>query len=199
MLSATFSGKTKHIPVLVVPQDTTIHIFDCGYTLSDTTYSFDYRGGSHSFDIIPSSSLCAWSATNTNSWFHISSTTQQMGYGNLTITVDSFINKSSRTGIFKIAGTTYTINQSGMQIDSILAVYPNPSNELIYLRGNGMANGSYNMSLIDMYGKRIIETEHVVRNNFIDRQMNLQGLPSGIYFLIVNSNDKRQVFKISKL
>ncbi len=69
-------------------------------------------------------------------------------------------------------------------------VYPNPSNGIFNLNCNIQAN----VKVTNIYGKQILVT--IVKNNNL--QIDISNQPSGIYFIIIETENKTIINKISK-
>ncbi|MGP8196555.1 MAG: BACON domain-containing protein, partial [Syntrophobacteraceae bacterium] len=84
----------------------------CSYSLSATSASPTYTGGSATVGVI-SISGCSWTAVSNVSW--ISVVSGASGSGNGTVTYSVAVNNAttSRTGTITIAGKTFTVTQAG--------------------------------------------------------------------------------------
>ena len=86
--------------------------------------------------------------------------------------------------------STFTIlNVAGIDENSIpnLVVSPNPASDYVVIK----LNGKFSYEMIDNIGQQITSGES---NN--KKQINVEHLSSGIYFIIVNQNDKIEKLKI---
>jgi PKD repeat protein/pimeloyl-ACP methyl ester carboxylesterase len=110
-IKVSYKGKEKHIPLVVIPQDTTLEIPQCVYVLSDSAYNVQHSGGTHLVGVSATSPGCSWTVINTHGWVHVSLSAAQ-GNKQLVISVDSCNDGVSRSGDIIIAGITYRIEQT---------------------------------------------------------------------------------------
>ena len=76
--------------------------------------------------------------------------------------------------------------------DQWVTVYPNPSSGFLYLELNSKMNLFRNsLSLFDLYGKKVWESESLLSND--DKLLDTKKLSSGIYVLRMGSNTKKIV------
>lgn len=84
----------------------------CAYTISPTTKSFPYTGGSDRVTIT-TTAACAWTARSNVSWITITTATSGTGSGAISYTVAANTLTTSRTGTITVAGKTFTVTQAG--------------------------------------------------------------------------------------
>lgn len=75
----------------------------------------------------------------------------------------------------------------------LLNVYPNPFNDIVYVKFNKQAD--YNIVLIDILGRKI-EDLYLKQTN--ETYLNLRDIPKGTYILIVNQGKQYSTYKIVK-
>lgn len=93
-----------------------------------------------------------------------------------------------------ISGTTNTseINQS---VALNLTAQPNPFKDVLHLQGEFVKNNTYNLTLINLTGQRVLTFEDYSLNQAID----LSIVPAGVYFLSVDSIEgHQQIIRIVK-
>lgn len=73
-----------------------------------------------------------------------------------------------------------------------LSLYPNPANDLVNI--NGLLLGD-EIRLVDMVGKTIIVSNAI---NNTSKELNIQQLSNGIYFIRLQRDNKSQLFKLIK-
>jgi len=95
---------TKTVTIANVPAT-------CTYTILPTSQSFPSSGGTGSVTVTPSSSRCAWTATESLDWVTITSGASGTGNGTVTYSVSINSSGTSRTGNITIAGQTFPISQ----------------------------------------------------------------------------------------
>jgi len=71
--------------------------------------------------------------------------------------------------------------------DFRVEIYPNPTHNIVYLRMSKIDN--YSISLFDLQGKRLLKKEI---NQFY-YSLNLQDLPSGVYYLKISDSQGNQI------
>ncbi len=77
-------------------------------------------------------------------------------------------------------------------------IYPNPTNDFVNIKGEGLYNGNLVVILINTLGKELNKKVIKVSNNSIELRLSMKELPSGIYFLNFESEQSNQTFKIQK-
>ncbi len=99
----------------------------CSYSISPTSVSATYSGGSAS-DTVTSQSGCSWTAvSNAPSWISVTSGAQGSGKGTVKYSVSANNSSTSRTGTLTIAGKTLTVKQTGQTARRAHAAIQNPS------------------------------------------------------------------------
>lgn len=91
-----------------------------------------------------------------------------------------------------VTGLSFTSNATS------ITVYPNPTNNLLIIKGIGLDNGIYKMKLTNSVGQLLTEKEININNTFIETQFDLTEYSSAIYFLTISSKTINPVFKIQK-
>lgn len=86
---------------------------------------------------------------------------------------------------------TYTnINLSTSEtLQEACAVYPNPAQDLLNLKGISAG------SIISVYSR---ESKKVLETKFNNTALNISGLENGLYFMVLNDENKKQVLKFLK-
>ncbi len=80
-----------------------------------------------------------------------------------------------------------------------ISVYPNPANDLLNIKITDHPDESFKIILANTFGQILKEKEFNSKKNSDEIQFVLKELPAGIYFLTVNSNNSKRVFKVLKL
>jgi len=93
---------------------------DCAstYGIAPTSQTFSASAGTGSVTVTAGSS-CSWTAVSNATWITITSGSSGTGNGTVTYAVSANTGASQRTGTMTIAGKTFTVNQSGIQSDTI--------------------------------------------------------------------------------
>lgn len=116
-------------------------------------------------------------------------------YGNLWLDINVWLNSGTFTGDpideLQIQFDIFKLSLSIIENNPIsIKVYPNPTTGIINLETNELK--TYNIQLINILGKIIIEEEFFNSKN----EMDLSHLKSGVYFIkIYDSNESRHVIK----
>ncbi len=130
--------------------------------------------------------------------FHLSSNSPciDAGYNTLedTMTVDfedktRIVNGVIDMGVYEVQTATAIKNQNR---EAAFSVYPNPTNGIIRINCSQKSNNTF-VKIFDVSGKLVgIEMLNGGINNSID----ISDHPSGLYFIVVSSNDVKETFKI---
>ena len=86
----------------------------CTYSLSPTSQTFSYGGGTGSVGVTASSGSCSWTAVGNAAWITVTSGGSGTGNGAVSYSVSANTDTSDRTGTMTIAGQVFTITQSGV-------------------------------------------------------------------------------------
>jgi hypothetical protein len=75
--------------------------------------------------------------------------------------------------------------------DFAFQVFPNPSNDYIYIQGVAPQNGSLEWYILDMHGRTLdTNTDILLQSQFFERKINLTTWPKGSYILNLRFSDK---------
>ena len=74
--------------------------------------------------------------------------------------------------------------------NSLFSIFPNPSNNLLNVKGQGLANDNYKIILTNTLGQALREKEIKSVNNFLETQLDISNLANGIYFVKICSEKK---------
>lgn len=117
--------------------------------------------------------------------------------GNATIAIGDLDNDllpdviiGTNTGGLRVLKNLTKVVITGTEQDQISQVYPNPTNRYVYVKMTENAQAT----LIDLSG-RIIQNTRMVRAN-TEEVFDLQGLPTGMYLLKIETGKKSQTSKI---
>ncbi len=80
--------------------------------------------------------------------------------------------------------------QANTPDDENVILQPNPARETVTIIINGLFNTSGLITLTDMKGQTLLSEDITPSANSVTKQMNLQGFPSGIYFIKVRTDNK---------
>jgi len=80
--------------------------------------------------------------------------------------------------------------QANTSDDQNVILQPNPARESVTIIFNGLLNTSALITLTDMKGQTLFSEDITPSANSVTKQLNLQGFPSGIYFIKVRTDKK---------
>jgi hypothetical protein len=96
-----------------------------------------------------------------------------------------FISTAS-VGIYEVGATTK------------FTIYPNPSEEIIHIMGDGIGNGTYEIVLTNAVGQQVKNQSLKISTHSMETVISIEELPSGIYFLSISSDMVKQIVKVEK-
>ncbi len=86
---------------------------------------------------------------------------------------------------------------SNIEMKSILyTIYPNPSNGDFNLNMSGLDYGLVKVSISNIIGTQVFETEVEASNGSLSKELHVNYLSNGIYFVKINSGKKEHIKKI---
>lgn len=119
------------------------------------------------------------------------------GYFDMCFPNYSFIDGTPSDGII------YTITPNENYVDisennlGRLIVFPNPSNDMIYIENNDELSVIESVYIVDVFGKTILELqENEITNSM--QKLNIETIPSGIYFIRIKTKNNLVVKKFIK-
>ncbi len=93
-----------------------------------------------------------------------------------------------------------TVVITGVGIDELTAgsvsVYPNPTNGLFHVTVNNAVFSQLTISVIDLQGKEVFSTMDKNITSGYNKQINLEGLSKGIYYVRINTGTDMKVQKL---
>jgi Secretion system C-terminal sorting domain len=90
-----------------------------------------------------------------------------------------------------------TTVEENLEILVNLTIFPNPASDIINFKFDQPIDGEIVMSMIDAQGKFI--KNEIIESAIIEKQINLQDLPAGIYYLRLTKGRLVNVYKVVKL
>jgi hypothetical protein len=78
-----------------------------------------------------------------------------------------------------------------------ITVYPNPASDNLNIRFEEPLDGEVSIFLLNSLGK-LVKTD-VIEATMVEKQINLQDLPSGVYYLKLTKDKLSNVYKVVKL
>ncbi|MDP4266311.1 MAG: T9SS type A sorting domain-containing protein [Bacteroidota bacterium] len=77
-------------------------------------------------------------------------------------------------------------------------IYPNPSKDLISVEGYLTSKTDLNVKIINILGVKVFENLYTSENVTFKKNIDIQNLPSGMYMMVVESNNQRVVKNLIK-
>jgi uncharacterized protein (TIGR03437 family) len=102
------------IKTLVPVSQSTSGCVYSAYSIGQNTQSVGFGGGNGSVGVLASASSCPWLATSYANWITVNPVGVATGTGIVTYSVAPNPDSASRSGTIGIAGTDFTVNQSGV-------------------------------------------------------------------------------------
>ena len=78
-----------------------------------------------------------------------------------------------------------------------IKVFPNPATEVVNIQFEAPVDGEIILSLFDSQGKLV--KRDIIESTMVEKQINLQDIPAGIYFLKLTKGKLVNVYKVVKL
>jgi hypothetical protein len=160
--------------------------------------------GSITFNV---SSNTSWTVSDDAAWLTVSPTSGSDN-GTLTATFTANTLTPSRVGTITISGTEVssqivTITQSEPTLVETLedikaSIYPNPTNNYIYIIFDGTMVTDVSISVVDELGKSYHYNEYKSGNFEKERIIDITSFKSGLYFLLLRSKNIIKTYKIIK-
>ena len=78
-------------------------------------------------------------------------------------------------------------------------IYPNPTHDQLNISGEGLKNGTYEITMTDLLGQQLMKSKAEVSNDKVSLMISIEQLSTGIYFLNIRSEKFHKTFKVEKL
>jgi hypothetical protein len=82
-----------------------------------------------------------------------------------------------------------------LQVD--IKIYPNPASDIVNIQFGTPVDGEVVLSLLDSQGKLV--KRDIIESAVVEKQINLQDFPPGIYFIKLTKGKLVNVYKVVKL
>ena len=162
----------------------TINIVDTSLTLNGFTLTSNASSATYQWVTCPTMQVITGEINQSYS-------PSQKGSYAVIVTQNSCIDTSNCYQV-TITGLSFTTNATS------IVVYPNPTNSLLTIKGIGLDNDTYKMTLTNSLGQLLNEKEINVKSKSIETQFDIIEYSTGIYFLTISSKTINHVFKIQK-
>jgi hypothetical protein len=90
-----------------------------------------------------------------------------------------------------------TTVEENLDVPVNIKVFPNPASEVLNIQYEAPVDGEIVLSVLDSQG-RLVNRE-TIESTLVEKQINLQGLPAGIYYLKLTKGKLVNVYKVVKL
>lgn len=79
-----------------------------------------------------------------------------------------------------------------------IQVFPNPTEDIVNIVGTDLKSGDYQIELTNVLGQTLQKFNRQIPDTSMNEQLNIKQYPSGIYYLSVNFNSEKRIFKINR-
>jgi len=161
------------------------------YSTSDTTCDSNSHRMSHgkvtpvmyAWDFGDGHTLTSAGKTSVNHTY----TTSGNYTASLSLSRTGYVSKSTSSHNLSVGKPT-GINE--VSVTSGLQLYPNPNTGQFKISLNGISNGAAKIEVINVLGETINTLNVQVNSNKLNQDINLQNIPSGIYFVKIATTNK---------
>ncbi len=133
----------------------------------------------------------AWSTGDTTMSIHVTTP------GIYTVTTTDVLGCQSTTSDTVVL---YCLGIEENDLANAIDIYPNPSNGIFNVRWNASGTQKLKLSIYNSMGQEIMHSENFGINSAAEKQIDLSGFPSGIYFVSIENgsgaSEKRFVKRI---
>lgn len=169
-----------------LPEIITVNTVDTSLTAVNTTLTSNATTASYQWVTCPTMQLIDGETEQTFSPSQDGSYAVIVTQNNCVDTSECYIVNTATTSLL-------FVNNS-----SSIIVSPNPTSELLTMRGTGLMDNEYKVTIANELGLILYEKLFQIKNNSLDHLFNIREFSSGIYFLTVTSKTINHVFKIIK-
>lgn len=178
-----------------------------------TTVCANQAGVPYSIAAVPSATSYRWTGppgshisdgvtTSGNNILNTNSTNVTVNYGSTAGKLNVKAFNACGAGAKKSVTISFNCRMEDESIalsnDPDFSIYPNPANDHLTITATGLNNGHCKIILTNSLGQILIEKELMTETGFIETQLDLNDLSSGMYFLVVHSDETEKTFKVQK-
>ncbi|PGH37239.1 MAG: hypothetical protein CRN43_22355 [Candidatus Nephrothrix sp. EaCA] len=106
------------------------------------------------------------------------------------------IGAAERTGTLSIGGKPYKVKQAGIvtgfETVSPVKIYPNPAKDFVTIDWTGKGAKCTSVKIVNQFGQILYETKNPGRTV----QIPLKGFVAGLYFILLQEEEKTAVQKL---
>lgn len=158
---------------------------------------FDFQASNNQISFTNSSSGANWYEWNFGDGTFSSDENPVHSYsqlGNYSVQLVAGNDCGTDTSIAVITISLITvIEEAGL---SSMSYYPNPAKNKVFVSFSMETPGKFTLSLLDLMGKKIHYKETVAHSSTINEEINLKGLPGGLYFIEIAYGNTRLIRKL---
>lgn len=90
-----------------------------------------------------------------------------------------------------------TAVEENLDLQVKIKVYPNPASEVVNIQFEEPVDGEIDVAILDSQGKLI--KRETIESAMVEKQINLQDFPAGIYYIRLTKGKLVNVYKVVKL
>jgi hypothetical protein len=90
-----------------------------------------------------------------------------------------------------------TTVEENLEVLVNIKVFPNPASDVVNIRFESPLDGDIDVTILDTQGKLI--KRDIIEATMVEKQINLQDVPAGIYFLRLTKGKLVNLYKVVKL
>jgi len=90
-----------------------------------------------------------------------------------------------------------TAVEENLDLQVKIKVYPNPASEVVNIQFEEPVDGEIDVAILDSQGKLI--KRETIESAIVEKQINLQDFPAGIYYIRLTKDKLVNVYKVVKL
>lgn len=90
-----------------------------------------------------------------------------------------------------------TAVEENLDLQVKIKVYPNPASEVVNIQFEEPVDGEIDVAILDSQGKLI--KRETIESAIVEKQINLQDFPAGIYYIRLTKGKLVNVYKVVKL
>jgi len=90
-----------------------------------------------------------------------------------------------------------TAVEENLDLQVKIKVYPNPASEVVNIQFEEPVDGEIDVAILDSQGKLI--KRETIESAMVEKQINLQDFPAGIYYIRLTKDKLVNVYKVVKL
>lgn len=134
-----------------------------------------------------------WQDNSTANTFFVQGSVMGIGTYNINVTVGNVNNCFTSDSIVVIIDPCTGINETW---SNAVNIYPNPTQDVIFIEFNQAETDNYELSLVDIHGRLILSEKVINTNGTSLKALNIKDISKGIYFLKLQTEHNVSSYKI---